>query len=59
MRLAGALLDAGGLEEQSSRGRGLRDERERAVLVTVISTGTTLPRWASVAALYCLQNSIC
>src|SRR5271166_6572274 len=24
----------------------------------VISTGTTVPRWDSVAALYCLQNSI-
>src|SRR5580698_10319578 len=24
----------------------------------VISTGTTVPRWFSVAALYCLQNSI-
>src|SRR5271155_1619967 len=24
----------------------------------VISTGTTVPRWLSVAALYCLQNSI-
>ena len=23
-----------------------------------ISTGTTVPRWFSVAALYCLQNSI-
>ena len=25
---------------------------------TEISTGTTLPRWLSVAALYCLQNSM-
>src|SRR4051794_41898354 len=25
---------------------------------TEISTGTTWPRWASVAALYCLQNSM-
>src|SRR5579864_200817 len=24
----------------------------------VMSTGTTVPRWLSVAALYCLQNSI-
>ncbi len=24
----------------------------------VMSTGTTVPRWDSVAALYCLQNSI-
>ena len=25
---------------------------------TVISAGTTVPRWDSVAALYCLQNSM-
>src|SRR3982751_2175865 len=32
-------------------------ENERSSY-TVISTGITLPRWASVAALYALQNSM-
>src|SRR5438046_10714025 len=32
VRLAGALLDAGRLEQQSRRGRRLGDERERTVL---------------------------
>jgi hypothetical protein len=42
---------ARGLAQQHGVGGVLRIERERPVLETVISTGTIVPRWFSVAAL--------
>ena len=51
----GAFLGAGCLSQQHGGRRRLEDERERSVLEDRDLDG---PRWASVAALYCLQNSI-
>jgi hypothetical protein len=58
VRLAGALLDAGGLLDQLGGRRRLGDEGERAVLVDRDLDRDDVAALASVAALYALQNSM-
>ena len=57
--VARALVDAGGLEDQARGRRGLGDEGERAVFIDRDLDRDDRSRfWLSVAALYCLQNSM-